>query len=133
MTKDSGSIKKWRKGRDCWAWDTVAPVMESRLKSMRTGHKQGEMWLTCFSKIGIAPAAEQLFLWNCVQIVTMSRPSLRASAPPCLLLFIKGPLKEEKGLCLGFFALEGFFGSLAWFFCFGLFGVGSFFGREMNY
>jgi hypothetical protein len=41
--------------------------------------------------------------------VTMSRPSPRASAPPCLPLYIKDPLKEEEGLfALRIFALEGF-------------------------
>jgi hypothetical protein len=46
-----------------------------------------------------------------VSPVTMSHPSQRASAPPCLPLFIKGLLKEEEGLFpLRLFALEGFWG-----------------------
>jgi hypothetical protein len=52
-----------------------------------------------------------------VSPVTMSRPSLRASAPPCLLLFIKEPLKEDLSFFgglwldsfdLGFLVWEGF-------------------------
>jgi hypothetical protein len=35
-------------------------------KPMKTGYKQGEMRLTCFSKIGTAPEAEQLFLLSCL-------------------------------------------------------------------
>jgi hypothetical protein len=34
-------------------------------KPMRTGHKQGEMQITCFSEIDTAPEAEQLFLLSC--------------------------------------------------------------------
>jgi hypothetical protein len=41
----------------------------------------------------------------------MSHLSPSASAPPCLLLFIKGPLKEGWGLLL----LP--FGALFWAFC----------------
>jgi hypothetical protein len=50
-----------------------------------------------------------------VSPVAMLHPSPTASTPPCLLLFIKGPLKE------GFWGLY-----------FGLFGVGSLWkGREL--
>jgi hypothetical protein len=41
-------------------------IVESGIKHMRTEHKQGEKWLTCFSEIGIALEAEQLFLLNCL-------------------------------------------------------------------
>jgi hypothetical protein len=40
--------------------------VESGLKPMRTECKEGEMWLTCFSEIGMALEAEQLFLLNCL-------------------------------------------------------------------
>jgi hypothetical protein len=69
-----------------------------------------------------------------VSPVTMSRPSPRASAPPCLPLFIKGLLKEGWGLVLFLplaFALEGF-GALALDFALG-FLVWETFGREKNY
>jgi hypothetical protein len=45
-----------------------------------------------------------------VSPVTMSCPSPKASAPLCLPLFIKGPLKEEEGLLL--FAFGFWFGGL---------------------
>jgi hypothetical protein len=88
---------------------------------MRTGHKQGETWFTCFSKIGTAEA-EQLFLLSvCVQKNRNAAfscydvtPLPRATAPPCLLLFIKDPLKEEGGLGLGLWL----FGALAFGFGF---------------
>jgi hypothetical protein len=35
-------------------------------KPMRTGHKQGEMRLTCFSESGTALETEQLFLLSCL-------------------------------------------------------------------
>jgi hypothetical protein len=65
--------------------------------------------------------------------VTMSRPSPRASAPPCLPLFIKEPLKEEEWLfALRLFALEGFLGLWLDSFALGFFGVGSFWkGKEL--
>jgi hypothetical protein len=37
-----------------------------------------------------------------VSPVTMSHPSLRTSAPPCLPLFIKELLKEDRGFFWGF-------------------------------
>jgi hypothetical protein len=36
-------------------------------KPMRTGYKQGEMRLTCFSEIGTDPEAEQLHLLSCLR------------------------------------------------------------------
>jgi hypothetical protein len=55
--------------------------------------------------------------------VAMTHPSPVASAPPCLLPFIKCLLKEDLGLLL--FAFAFYFG--LWMgFCFGRFGVGSF-------
>jgi hypothetical protein len=112
---------------------------------MRTGHKQGKMWLTCFSEIGIPLEAEQLFLLNCLcsekQEAGFScynvMPLPRASAPPCLPLFIKGPLKGGLGtfaFCLWLFALEGFLGFGLWLGTFALgFLVWEVFGREKNY
>jgi hypothetical protein len=55
--------------------------------------------------------------------LTMSHPTLKAPAPPCLPLFIKDPLKEEEGL------LPFAFGFLAWALAFG-FLVWEAFGRE---
>jgi hypothetical protein len=44
-----------------------------------------------------------------VPLVTVSRPSLRTAAPPCLPLDIKDSLKEDPRLfALGVFALGGF-------------------------
>jgi hypothetical protein len=56
-----------------------------------------------------------------VSPATMSRPSPRASAALCLLLFIKGPLKEGLGLLLLPWALASVFpfGLLLWAFCCG--------------
>jgi hypothetical protein len=62
-----------------------------------------------------------------VSPVTMSCPSLRASAPPCLLLFIKGLLKED----IRFFGAFGL-GFGFWPFAFG-FLVWEAFGKEKNY
>jgi hypothetical protein len=59
-----------------------------------------------------------------VSAVTMSHQSLRVPTLPCLLLFIKGLIKESLGDFGGFFAF-GFFtlGFLVW----------EAFGREKNY
>jgi hypothetical protein len=98
-------------------------------KPMRTGHKQGKMQLTCFSKIGTTPEAEQLCLLSCLcsekqeRSLPVTSPSLRATALPCSPVGIKRPTEEGAW---GFFALEGFFWALAFGFCFGLFGMGSF-------
>jgi hypothetical protein len=56
-----------------------------------------------------------------VSPITMSRSSQRASAPPCLPLFIRGPEGGLGACCFlplafgleGFFGL-GFWGALAW-------------------
>jgi hypothetical protein len=57
----------------------------------------------------------------------MSRPALRASAPPYLPLDIKRPTERGHGA----FAFEVFW-ALAFGFCFGLFGVESFWkGKEL--
>jgi hypothetical protein len=110
-------------------------------KPMRTGHKQGKMQLTCFSKIGTALEVEQLCLLSCLHLekqkqvspITRSRASLRIATAPCLPLGVKDPLKEEEGPLLLAFALgyEAFaFGFCllleASVFCFWLFGVGRF-------
>jgi hypothetical protein len=60
-----------------------------RIKPMRTGHKQEEMWLTCSSKSPGSRTAvsRRLFMFReaGTQVsVTMSLPSQRATAPPCL-------------------------------------------------
>jgi hypothetical protein len=98
---------------------------------MRTGHKQGEMQLTCFSEIGTAPEAEQLFLLSCLCaekqelrfLLLQSRPSPRASANSLFATGNKRPLKEEEELFPLAFTLG---------FCFWLFGVGSFWrGKEL--
>jgi hypothetical protein len=77
-----------------------------------------------------------------VSPVAMSRPSLRASAPPCLLLSTEEGLEAFafcQGLfafCLWLFALEGFFGFWfgLWLCSFALdFLVWEAFGRENNY
>jgi hypothetical protein len=64
-----------------------------------------------------------------VSAVTMSPASQRATAPPHLPLFIKGPLKEgwEFCFCLSMFIL-GFwaFGLLGFLLGFGLFAFGGF-------
>jgi hypothetical protein len=77
-----------------------------------------------------------------VSPVTMSHPSLKATAPPCLPLFIKVPLKEGWGILGGFLPLTFTLGFCLWLwfwlgyfalnFGFGLFGVGSFWkGKEL--
>jgi hypothetical protein len=102
-------------------------------KPMRIGRKQGEMLLNCFylyAEIGTVLAMKQKKPNSCISpklefrgagmqvpLVTMSHPSLRASAPPCLLLFIKGPLKAGWGILLFFqwlllFAFGFYFGLL---------------------
>jgi hypothetical protein len=68
-----------------------------------------------------------------VSPVTISRFLRDSSTPPFLLLFIKGPGGglEAFAFCLWLllWALEGFWG---FDFCFGLFGVGSFWkGKEL--
>jgi apolipoprotein N-acyltransferase len=67
---------------------------------------QGEMRFTCFSEIGTAPEAEQLFLLSCLHsekqecrflLLQFHAPSPRR----CSTLFTavyKRPLKEEEGL-----------------------------------
>jgi hypothetical protein len=58
-----------------------------------------------------------------VSPVTVSRPSRRTAAPPCLPLGVKDSLKEDRRLfALGAFALDFGF----WLLGFWLFGVGGF-------
>jgi hypothetical protein len=58
-------------------------------KPMRTGHKQGEMQLTCFSEIGTAPEAAHLFLLSCLSSEKQERRFLllQCHTPPQELLF----------------------------------------------
>jgi hypothetical protein len=90
---------------------------------MRTGHKQGEMQLTCFSEIGTDPEREQL---ACIQRSRKAGFSCYNVTPLpkscCSTLFTtvyKRPLKEEEGL----FAFGFYFGllalALAWVFHYG--------------
>jgi hypothetical protein len=56
-------------------------------------HKTGKGRTAASPKFGFREAGMQ------VSPVKRSRPSPRATTPPCLLLFIKGPLKEGWGFC----------------------------------
>jgi hypothetical protein len=80
----------------------------------------------CHSPRSRTAVSPKLFVFRAagtqVSPVTMSHPSPRASTPPCLLLFIKEPLKKGRRVFLGFGLGFGF----------GLFGVGSFWkGKEL--
>jgi hypothetical protein len=95
--------------------------VESRLKPLRTGHKQDEAhllfrdWHSRGSRTLASPKLVFRDAGRQVSPVTMSSPSPRTSAPLCLLLFIKGPPEGGRGAFrLETFALEGFGGLLFW-------------------
>jgi hypothetical protein len=100
---------------------------------MRTGHKQGEMRLTYFSKITQPRKQNSCFcLVVCIQRSRNTGFSCynvqllqRAAALPYLPLDIRGPLKEDLRLLFFWGALAYALGLEAFAFCFGLFGMGS--------
>jgi hypothetical protein len=88
---------------------------------MRTGHKQGELQLPCFSEIGTAREAEQLFLLSCLCSEKQNTGFSCYNATPlphslCSILnaavYKRTPEGGRGAFCFGEFWLD-FFASLS--------------------